>query len=54
MSDEAIVRMNSRSVGAGDRRWQQVLAFGCLPDGCEVVDESAGAAMPSVVFDVLP
>jgi hypothetical protein len=48
-------RANNHDDAASARRWQQVLAFGCLPDdGRPPSALPADNAAPRVLLDVIP
>jgi hypothetical protein len=51
MNEDTRAESYMRVTGATNRRWQQVLAFGCLPDGCVPAENPV---MSDKVFDVLP
>lgn len=55
MRHDERAQANNHDVAASARRWQQVLAFGCLPDeGCQPKAVPADNAAPRVLFDVIP
>jgi hypothetical protein len=54
MNDDNRVPVTGCNPEAGERRWQQVLAFGCLPDGCWPIEDMAMRPAPSAAFDVIP
>jgi hypothetical protein len=54
MNDDTRTQVNTRVTGVSNRRWHQVLAFGCLPDGCTPAENPVMSVMPGTAFDVLP
>ena len=54
MRTESRVFPNAPATEAGQQRWQQALAFGCLPDDGGVAQHRLAASPSAPVFDILP
>lgn len=55
MRHDERTRADNHDAAASARRWQQVLAFGCLPeDAHHPKAVPADNAAPRVLFDVIP
>ena len=53
MSNDAMHQTNTGNTGQANRWWQQVLAFGCLPDK-PAVSEARPAPSAASAFVVMP